>query len=125
MATQRAHKVGEQIHKEISELLQRGLRDPRIGFVTIMGVEMTPDLQLARVFFSVIGDEKARQETEKGLRNAAPFLRRELGQRLRLRRVPELLFQYDSSIEYGNRIESLLREIHVDDSDDQGHSDEN
>lgn len=124
MASQRAQKVGEQIHKEISDLLQRGIRDPRIGFVTITAVEVPPDLHLARIFFSVIGDEKVRRDTEKGLNSAVPFLRRELGRRLRLRHTPDLLFQYDTSIEYGNRIESLLREIHVEDSDDRGHSDE-
>lgn len=120
MASQRSHRVGEQIHKEVSALLQNGLRDPRIGFVTITAVEMTPDLHLARIYFTVIGDEKVRRETEKGLLSSVPFIRRELGRRLRMRYTPDLLFQYDASIEQGNRIESLLREIHGDESDDLG-----
>ncbi len=124
MDSQRAHRVGEQIHKEVSALLQKGLKDPRIGFITVTGVEMTPDLHLARIFFTIIGDEAARRETEAGLRRAVPYLRREIGRSLRMRYIPDLLFQYDSSIEYGNRIESLLREIRHDVPDDSGHSEE-
>jgi len=108
---QRSHRIGEQIHKEISALLIKGLKDPRIGFATITAVEMTPDMRLARVFFTVMGSEKERQETIKGLNSSVPFLRRELGKRLRLRYVPELTFQYDASLEYGNRIDRLLNEI--------------
>lgn len=120
MASPRAHKVGELIHKEISALLVRGLKDPRIGFVTITAVEPTPDLHLARIFFTVIGDEKVRRETEAGLKSAVPFLRRELGKVLHMRYTPDLLFQYDTSIEYGNRIENLIRDLHND--DDRGDS---
>lgn len=112
MESQRASRVGEQIHKEISALLVRGLKDPRIGFVTITAVDVTPDLHLARVYFTVIGDEGVRRETEKGLRSSVPFLRREMGRRLRMRYVPDLLFQFDKSLEYGNRIEALIQEIH-------------
>jgi ribosome-binding factor A len=125
LASPRSHRVGEQIHKEVSALLQKGLKDPRIGFVTITGVEMTPDLHLARIFFTVIADEAGRRDTEKGLKSSIPFLRRELGRRLRMRYVPDLLFQYDSSIDQGNRIESLIRDIHRDDLADSGHSEEN
>lgn len=124
MESQRARRVGEQIQKEISALLVKGLKDPRIGFVTITGVEVTPDLHLARVFFTVMGDEAARKNSEQGLKSSVPFLRRELGRRLRMRYVPDLLFQYDSSLEYGNRIESLIRGIHAD-HDDQGDSEDN
>jgi ribosome-binding factor A len=117
LSGQRAHRVGEQIHKEISALLLKGLKDPRIGFVTITGVEVTPDLHLARVFFTVMGDDAARQDSEKGLKSSVSYLRRELGRRLHMRYVPDILFQYDSSLEYGNRIESLIQEIHADDQD--------
>ncbi len=92
-------------------MLVKGLKDPRIGFVTITGVEMTPDLHLARVFFSVMGDEKAQQETEEGLKSSVSFIRRELGKRLRMRYTPDLIFSYDHSLEYGNRIDTLLEEI--------------
>jgi len=122
LESQRAHRVGEQIHKEISALLVKGLKDPRIGFVTITAVEMTPDLHLARVFFTVMGDEAAQRQTEKGLKNSVPFLRRELGRRLRMRYIPDILFCHDSSLEYGNRIDALLKEIQTEESDDRGDS---
>jgi ribosome-binding factor A len=119
---QRSQRVGELIQQEISSLLLKGLKDPRIGFVTITAVSVTPDLHLARIYFTTMGDEKERKNTEKGLQSAVPFLRRELGTRLRMRYVPDLLFCYDSSLEYGNRIESLLQEINREDSHDPGDS---
>jgi ribosome-binding factor A len=119
---QRSHRVGEAIHKEISALLLRGLKDPRIGFVTVTMVEVTSDLHLAKVYYTVMGDEAARRETEKGLKSSVPYLRRQLGQHLRLRYVPDLIFVFDSSLEYGNRIESLIRKIQDDslEADDSG-----
>ena len=116
MPSQRAQRVGETIQKEISALLLRGLKDPRSGFVTITGVEVTSDLHLARVYYSVIGDEAARRDSAAGLKSSIPFLRSQLGKHLHMKYVPDLLFHYDTSIEYGNRIESLLRDIHTDDS---------
>lgn len=124
MEFQRSHRVGEAIHKEISALIVKGLKDPRIGFVTITAVEVTPDLHLARVYFTTLGEEKSRLETEKGLKSSVPYLRRELGRRLRMRYVPDLLFQYDASLEYGNRIDSLLRDIHSEPSDDSGNTED-
>ncbi|WP_027714072.1 ribosome-binding factor A [Desulfuromonas sp. TF] len=123
MQSSRSHRVAESIHKEVSSLLLKGLKDPRIGFVTITGVEVTPDLHLARIYFSVMGDEEARKNTQKGLSSSTPYVRREIGRRLRLRHVPDILFEYDTSLEYGNRIESLIREIHSD--DDQGDTEDN
>lgn len=111
MQAQRSRRVGEQIQQEISALLLRGLKDPRVGFVTITEVRVTTDLSQARVFFTVMGEEDKRKQTAQGLASAAPFLRRELGKRLRLRHVPELIFEFDTALEYGNRIESLLREL--------------
>src|SRR6056297_2383977 len=116
--SQRAQRVGELIHKEISALLVKGLKDPRVGFVTITGVEVTPDLHLARVFYSVIGDEEARRQTEAGLKSSQPFIRHQLSGRLQMRYTPDLIFQYDESVDYGNRIESLLRNIKQDQQDD-------
>ncbi len=118
MPSQRAHRVGELIQQEISALLVRGLKDPRIGFVTITGVEVTPDLHLARVFYTVMGDDAARRETAAGLKSSTRFIRQQLGLQLRMKYLPDLIFQYDTSIEYGNRIESLLRDIHQDETDD-------
>ncbi|MEZ4485375.1 MAG: 30S ribosome-binding factor RbfA [Syntrophotaleaceae bacterium] len=111
MQFQRSHRVGEQIQKEISALLLKGLKDPRIGFVTITAVKVTADLGQARIFFSVMGNEDVRKQTTQGLTSATPFMRRELGKRLRMRHVPELIFEFDTALEYGNRIESLLQEI--------------
>ncbi len=118
--TQRSRRVGEQIQKEISDLLLRGVRDPRIGFVTITSVDVTSDLQYARIYYTVFNtaeaDTQQRKETQQGLVSASAYLRSELGKRLKLRRVPELTFKYDESTEYGNRIESLLREIRTDEA---------
>ncbi len=119
MEFKRSHRVGESIHKEISSLLIKGLKDPRVGFVTITAVEVTSDLRYARVYFSVMGDESALKKTLEGLKSSIPFLRRHLGRQLRMRYVPELQFRYDESLEYGNRIESLIKEIKQnDDADD-------
>ena len=111
MRSQRSLRVGEQIQKELSALLLKGLKDPRVGFVTITEVKVTSDLGLARIYFTVMGEENVRRETTQGLTSAGSYLRRELGKRLRLRHVPELIFEFDSALEYGNRIESLLQEI--------------
>ncbi|PLX84747.1 MAG: 30S ribosome-binding factor RbfA [Desulfuromonas sp.] len=119
MDNPRSHRVGELIQKEVSSLLLKGIKDPRVGFVTITAVEVTSDLRLARIYFSVMGDEAARQETEKGLKSSVPYLRRQLGGRLHMRHIPDLLFLYDSSLEYGSRIETLLKEIHSRQDDDQ------
>ena len=116
--SQRAQRVGELIHKEISALLVKGLKDPRVGFITITGVEVTPDLHLARVYYSLIGDDEARRRTAAGLKSSQPFIRRQLGSRLQMKYTPDLIFQYDESVEYGSRIENLIREINQDQVDD-------
>lgn len=107
----RQTRVGEQIRIELSELLARDVHDPGIGFLTITHVKLSPDLQQARAYYTTIGDEKARKETRKALERATPFLRRHIGQRLRLRRVPELDFFFDESIEKQDRIEKILQEL--------------
>lgn len=114
----RSDKVSEAIHKVVSELLIKGLKDPRIGFVTITGVKVTTDLSLATVYFTVIGSEEERKNSEKGLNSARGFIRKELGQALRLRVTPDILFKYDSSFEYGQHIETLLKEIGAKDDGD-------
>jgi ribosome-binding factor A len=111
MAKFRTGRVGEQIKKEISSLIQTELKDPRIGFVTVTGVEVTGDLSLARVYLSILGSEEEKAETLKSLQRAKGFLRTELGRRIRLRLTPEIEFRFDSSIEYGSRIEALLHEL--------------
>ena len=107
----RSDRIAENIHEIVSGILLRGLNDPRIGFVTITGVEVTEDLHLARIFFTVVGDEAARKNTEAGLNSARGFIRHELGKALKLRYTPDILFKYDSSLDYGNRIDDILKQI--------------
>ncbi len=107
----RATRVGEQMKKELGEIIGRKIKDPRIGFVTVTDVEVTGDLQQAKVFISVLGDDEQRQNTLKGLAKAKGFIRSEIGQRIRLRKTPEISFEFDESVDYGNRIENLLAEL--------------
>lgn len=92
-------------------MIQRELKDPRIGFVTVTGVDVTNDLSQAKVYLSVFGDEEQKKDTLKALDKATGFLRTEIGKRIRLRHTPELIFKIDESIAYGSRIEKLLDEI--------------
>jgi len=111
MEFKRADRVNELLLEEIS-LLVRKLKDPRIGFVTITGADVTDDLCHAKIYVSVMGDdETARARTLEGLHSAAGFIRRELGHVLTLRRIPELAFLYDESVERGARMDALLRNI--------------
>jgi ribosome-binding factor A len=111
---QRAARVGDQIQAELASLLTRGVHDPGIGFITITRVKLSPDLQQARVYYTSIGDDKAKRESSRALDRATPFLRRQVGQRLRLKRVPELTFFYDESIEQGDRVERILQELKME-----------
>lgn len=111
MAKFRTGRVGEQIKKEISSMIQTELKDPRVGFVTVTGVDVTGDLSLARVYLSILGSEEQKEETLHAIGRAKGFLRTELGRRVRLRHTPDIEFRFDSSIEYGSRIESLLQQI--------------
>jgi ribosome-binding factor A len=111
----RTARVADQIRSEIASMLARDVHDPGIGFVTITRVAVSPDLQHARISYTALGDEKGRGNTSRALDRAAPFLRRQLGSRLRLKRVPELEFVYDESIAGQDRIEQLLNEIRAGD----------
>lgn len=111
MTNIRATRVGEQMKKELGDIIGRKLKDPRVGFVTVTDVEVTGDLQQAKVYITVLGDDEQKQNTLKGLAKAKGFIRSEIGKRIRLRKTPEILFEFDESIDYGNRIESLLKEI--------------
>jgi ribosome-binding factor A len=113
----RPERVGDQIRSELAELIAREVSDPRIGFLTLTRVKVTPDLQMARVFYTTLGDEAARRETARGLEHATPFLRRLLSHRLRLRRVPELQFLYDESIAQQDRIERILLDLKAEASE--------
>ena len=104
----RPDRVADQIRGELGLLLTREVHDPGIGFVTLTRVQVSADIQQARVFYTVLGDEKARRNCERALERAMPFLRRQMGSRLRVKRVPELKFVYDESIAGQDRIEQLL-----------------
>ena len=119
----RPDRVADQIRSELALLLTREVHDPGIGFVTITRVQMTPDLQQARVFYTVLGDDQARKNTGRAIERAGPFLRRQIGSRLRLKRVPELTFLYDESIAGQDRIERLLNEVRRADPDADTHDD--
>jgi ribosome-binding factor A len=125
MPTHRPDRVGDQIRQQISELLSRGaVHDPGIGFITITRVTVSADLQVARVFYTSLGDQKARRETEKALGRATPFFRRQVGSRLSLRRVPELEFRFDESIGHQDRIEQILRDLHEEEAQRQNPTDD-
>ena len=109
--TQRTQRIDELLRQEISDLLTREVGDPRIGFATVTDVETTPDLRHARVWVSVIGPAEARATAVKALEHAMPFVRHELGKRLRLRRIPEFSVRLDESIERGSRVMQLINEL--------------
>jgi ribosome-binding factor A len=109
----RPARIADQIRKELSVLLSRGVvHDPGIGFITLTRVTVTTDLQLARAFYTSLGDEAARKETVRALERATPYVRRMIGSRLGLRRVPELEFRFDRSVERQDRIEQILQDLH-------------
>src|SRR5687768_3831739 len=113
----RPDRVADQVREELSSMLARGeVHDPDIGFITLTKVKMTPDLQLARVQYTSLGDAAARKKTAAALGRATPFLRRRIGERLRLRRVPVLEFRFDESIANQDRIEQILRDLKDEDA---------
>ena len=112
MSGHRTDQVGAQVRAEIMDIIQRDLKDPRIGFVSITAVRMSPDLRSARVRVSVLGDESQQRDSLSGLRSATGLIRRQLGRRLQnLKFSPELRFEIDPSIEYSIHISKRLREI--------------
>ena len=111
MASNRPDRVAEAIRVELSQLLAKDVHDPGIGFITLTKVSVTPDLQLARIYYTTLGDEKAQKATGQALQRASPFLRRQIAQRVRLRRVPEIEFFYDKSVAQHDRVEQILQEL--------------
>jgi len=107
----RQEKLAQAIKKEISGIIQEELKDPRLGFMTITAVELTPDYKYANVFFSVLGQEQDYKKAKNALNSALGFIRRLIAQRIRFRFVPEIVFKEDKSCEYGFKIEKILNEI--------------
>lgn len=109
--TARTDRIDQLLRQEIGSILSRDVQDPRIGFVTVTDVETAPDLSTARVFVSVIGQPAERETTMRALQRAMPFVRHELGSRIRLRRIPELQLRADDSVQRGTRVLQLLHEL--------------
>lgn len=107
--TRRTDRLGVQFREILGELLVRSVKDPRVGFVTITTVRVTPDLSKAHVYYSTMGD---REETQQGLQRAAGFLRTETGRQVRLRALPELIFHYDDSYDRGHRVDEIIHGLH-------------
>lgn len=110
----RVERIAEQIREELSQMLATEVRDPGVGLVTITRVKVTADLSLARAYWTVMAEGKERKDTAKALGRAAPYLRHLLSQRLTLRRVPEVVFQYDESVAAQDRIERIIQELHAE-----------
>lgn len=104
-------RIAEQIKKEVARILKTELKDPRVGFVSVTEVELSRDLRYAKVYVSIYGDNEAQKEAMEGLARATSFIRREIGQQLSLRYVPEITFKLDASIAQGIRISRLLRDV--------------
>jgi len=107
-----SERVADLIQKEVSQMLVKSIKDPRIGFVTITKVAVSEDCRFAKVYFSVAGTLAERESSGKGLDSAKGYVRKELGRRLRLRYTPEIVFQFDPSIEYAIHMEEVIRDIH-------------
>src|SRR6056297_755404 len=125
MANKRAIRVGELLKEEISQIVLREMKDPRIGFVSVTDVEVSGDLRHAKVFISVYGSDKEKEETLEGLQQAQGFVRKLVGERVKIHHIPEIIFRYDDSIENGVHISKLIKdlkqsgEIKESDSDEQ------
>ena len=118
----RSQRVAEQIRRDLAELIRLEVKDPRVGFITLTDVEITPDYAHAKVYFTSMRGEEGLDEILTGLHRASGFLRRELGKRVRIHTLPELQFQYDSSVERGSRLSQLIDQVVRD--DDARHRDE-
>jgi len=107
----RADRVSDLLKEEISLLLLREVKDPHVGFITITDVEVSKDLQVAKVYYTIMGDEKETSDSAQALKRVSRFIKRRLGKRLRLRYIPDIIFKYDHSIEYGEKIDHILSHI--------------
>lgn len=110
--THRIERIAEQVREEVSQILATDIADPGVGLVTVSRVKVSPDLSLARVYWTLFGDDAEKKRTTKALQRAAPFVRHVLATRLTLRRVPEVAFHYDEGLAAHQRVEEILHEIH-------------
>ena len=114
VAGHRHERIAGEMQQEIGAMLTKGLKDPRIGLVTVTGVDLSPDLRHARAWVSVWGTDKDKEESLEALNHAAGWIRHELGQRIRMKFLPDLVFKTDTSLERGERIDKLLDSIKDD-----------
>ena len=124
MQGKRTDRVGHLIQMELGKLVTSRIKDPRLGFVTVTHVDVTPDLKSACVFYSVLGNRETKDNSQKALEKAAGFLQREIGSVLHLRNTPRLVFKLDESLEEGMKIDSILREIQQKESSGESKPDE-
>jgi len=118
----RADRVADLLKEEIADILLRRIRDPRVSKLTVTGVKVSDDLRTAKIFFVEMGEDSCHPETLDGLQKAGGFIKKELGKRLKLRYVPDLIFKPDPSFAYGSRIDKLISEIHREEEDDRSNS---
>ncbi len=116
MSLKRSKKIAGILKAEIGDILQTRIQDPLIGFVTIMDVVLSQDLRMAKIYFSVLGDENQKKNSLKGLERARSFIQNELGTRIRLRYLPVLRFYLDESWVYGSNIDRILHQLQSDNS---------
>lgn len=119
LAGKRTERVGDQILKEVADLLSRKVRDPRVTGVTLTGIRLSNDLRHARIYYSFIGDKVDTEKIQSGLDSAKGFIKREMGKRVNLRYMPEIIFQHDPTLETGNQIERLFQKIKRQESGEQ------
>jgi ribosome-binding factor A len=110
----RSSRVGDQILKVVADLLLKKVRDPRVKDVTLTGIEVSRDLRYSRIFFSVMGETKDIQKTQKGLDSARGFIKREIGSRLEIKYIPDIVFKYDPTLEKTEDLEKLFKQINLD-----------
>ncbi|MFZ5352032.1 MAG: 30S ribosome-binding factor RbfA [Bacillota bacterium] len=116
MPKHRLNRINEEMKKELSDIIRNELKDPRVSaMASVVAVEVTPDLRFAKVYISVLGTEQEKTDTMKGLMSAAGYVRREVGDRMQLRHIPEMHFELDKSIEHGASIIKLLKELNNND----------
>ena len=107
----RATRVADLLKEEISEMLCKEVKDPHIGFITITDVEVSKDLKHAQIFYTILGDEKQEEESADALSRVSSFIKKQLGKRLRMRYIPEIVFKYDNSLAYGTKIDHILNSL--------------
>lgn len=117
----RPERIANEIRESVSEIIRDELKDPRIGFVTITRVEVTPDIRNAKIYFSCLGEDDAKKSAAEGLNSAVGFIRKGLGERLRLRFTPELLFRLDESTEYSIHLNEIFDKIRKEKESKNGH----